>query len=284
LAWANRHRRAIGIALVAFLLLVVVGWVGENAYAARWIATHCGSPTAEGPPPPGARDVTFGQGLHAWYTPPSQPQLATLIMVHGYQGDRRDFGAFATALEARGYGTFRIELPCAHSDTLYGGGNREASDATSAVRYVASTSPGPRVLFGFSGGGTSALLAADRGAPVAGVITDSAPSNLINITHFMRFGRWFYRLTPVLYPLLSHGGHLVNLEHDLTRPFPVPALLVQGTGDTYVNPGNGPRLAALTHGELWTVSGANHGQSYQRQPAMYLQRVIAFIDGVTSRR
>jgi len=246
------------------------------------VATHGPSAGKEGPPPRGSRDVVFAPGLHAWYMPPSQPGRAVIVMVHGYQGDRRDFSAFSTDMESRGYGTLRIELPCAHTSAPYGGGSREADDAARAVLYAERVTASPRVLFGFSGGGTSVLLAADRGAPVAAVVTDSAPSNLINITHYLRFPRWFYKLTPTLYPLFSHGGHLVNLEHDLKRPFLVPALLIQGEADTYVNPGNGPRLAKLTHGQLWMVPGANHGQSYELQPHTYIDSVAAFIESATA--
>jgi len=275
-----RRRRLVILLVLSVIVVGAVAWVGENVYAARWIATNCRNSGQEGAPPAGARDVEFANGLHAWWTPPTQAGRATIVMVHGYPGDRRDFAQFASAIQGRGYGTFRVALACAHMGALYGGGSREAEEVVAAARQVHQLGPGPVALFGFSGGGTAAVLAADRGAPVVAVVTDSAPTNLINITHYMTFPRWFYQLTPLVYPLVSHGGRLVDLQGGLRRSYAVPTLVIQGEADTYVNPHNGPRLAALTHGQLWMVPGADHGKSFTLEPQAYTDRVAGFLASV----
>jgi pimeloyl-ACP methyl ester carboxylesterase len=206
-------------------------------------------------------------------------------MVPGYGGDRRDFGGFATAMQQRGYGILRLDLSCSHSSAAYGGGPREAAQVTEAVHFASQhTAGGHVVLFGFSAGGTEAVLAAAAGAPVDAVITDSAPTNLINIVkdwHNLPF--WVYALTPKLYGLFSHRGDLAAIGPSFSTHYAIPSLIIQGMGDTDVLPSNGYRLAALIHGKLWLVPGANHGQAFDVDRAAYIDQTTTFLINIERR-
>ena len=203
----------------AAALLCLLAWAGLGAGGAHYIATHCHVVGSEGRPPPGESDVTYAPGLHAWYAAPRQPDLPTITMVPGYGGDRRDSGPFAAAMQERGYGILRLDLGCSHGAGPYGGGPAEAREVIVGAAFAAKASGGQVVLFGFSAGGTEALMAAEMGAPVAGVITDSAPVHLLNIVKdWHNLPMWMYALTPHFYGLFSDRGHLASVGPASTMP------------------------------------------------------------------
>lgn len=280
--------REAGLVKILFALIVllalVVGamWVGANAYAAHWIATHGRSDEAPGPPPPGTTDVVYSAGLHAWYTPPRAGK-ATIVMVHGFQANLAGHIAAGNALRSAGYGTLQIELGADRGAAKYGGGGREAQEVAAGVAFAKAQTGGGRVgLLGFSAGGTASLLAAGNlaagNSAVIGVVADSSPVGFVRLaTDRARIPRWLFALTPVLYPHFSNGGHLEDLAADIGRnsAYSVPTLIIQGTADKTVDPSNGPALAALTHGQLWVVPGAGHTAASTVQPDEYLRRLEA---------
>ena len=272
--------------IVLIVLVVVVGgaWVGANAYAANWIATHGVVAGPEGPPPAGAQDVVYdpAAGLRAWYLAPETGK-PTIVIAHGYQADRSHHAGEAAALRALGFGTLQIDFAYVGGKKPYGGGGAEADEVNAAVAYAkAQTNNGPVGLLGFSAGGTASILAAARGAPVIAVVADSSPIGFVRLaTDRVKIPRWIFGLTPTLYPHFSHGGHLVDLASEVGpqagkgRPYTVPTLIIQGTADTTVDPANGPALATLTKGTLWSVQVAGHTAAYSMQPQEYSSRLNA---------
>ena len=88
-------------------------------------------------------------------------------------------------------------------------------------------------------------------------------------------------LLPVLYPLVSGGGHALDVGRELDgRPFGVPALVIQGTGDRTIPPSDGPRLARLTGGRLWLLPGVAHTKAFDTDRAAYVARVDEFVRSV----
>lgn len=269
--------------IVAILLVVVVlgAFLGADAYAARWIATH-GVTSPEGPQPPGTQDVVYATGLHGWYAPPATAGKATIVIAHGYQADRSHHGAEAAALRNLGYGTLQIDFAYVGGREPYGGGGREATEVSEAVTFAKSHSAnGPVGLLGFSAGGSAAILAAAQGAPVVAVVADSSPVGFVRLaTDRVKIPRWLFALTPTFYPHFSKGGHLVDLATEVAKkPYSVPTLIIQGTADKTVDPSNGPALAQLTKGQLWSVPGAGHTEAYSVQPAEYGRRLSAIFGG-----
>lgn len=266
---------------LAFLLLLVVAvvWAGANAYAAYWIANSGKTSGGEGSPPAGATDVVYTANLHAWFAPPKAGR-PTIVVVHGYQADRSHHAAEATALRSAGYGTLQIDLGYVGGKAKFGGGGAETDQVMAAVSYASSHTGGGKVgILGFSAGGTDAILAASRGANVVAVAADSSPEGLVRLaTDRVKVPHWLFALTPVLYPKFSSGGHLVDVGDELAKaakPYATPTLIIQGTADITVAPSNGPALAKLTKGQLWSVAGAGHTQAYAQASAEYLQRLRA---------
>src|SRR5579863_106939 len=202
--------------LVPTVLVVVLllAWIGVNCFAASWIA-HNGY-TGQGEPsvsslPFAATNVSYGQNLFAWYAPP-QSGKPVAVIVHGYQANRSHELAVAGALHGRGYGVMVVDLGYVSGKTAFGGGDREANELIEAVNYVHHRTTDPVVLVGNSEGGAESILAAERGAKVDAVISDSAPVSFLSIAA-QRAGisQNFFALTYFVYRWFSGGAHLENL-------------------------------------------------------------------------
>jgi len=88
-------------------------------------------------------------------------------------------------------------------------------------------------------------------------------------------------LLPVLFPLVSGGGHVLDLTHEIDgRPFGVPALVIQGTADRTVPPSGATRLARLTGGRLWLLPGVGHTKAFDADRRAYVSRVDDFLRSV----
>lgn len=119
--------------------------------------------------------IDLGAGLVAWRWGSRDPDVPVVLLVHGFEGHRTQFGALIDALLERGYAAVAIDVP-AHGES--------AGDELTAVKFIAALE---RVLdhlkpvhavIGHSMGGAMALhtLATRGGATRAALI--SAPSAL----------------------------------------------------------------------------------------------------------
>jgi fermentation-respiration switch protein FrsA (DUF1100 family) len=151
-----------------------------------------------------------------------------------------------------------------------------------AVRWVDGTAHAPAVLLGFSGGAFASLAAVARGARPAAVVADSGFTGFRSVVAFRAHVPGFLTsLLPVLYPLVSGGGHAIDVAREVAqRPFGVPAFIIQGTGDRTIPPSDGPRLARLTGGRLWLLAGVAHTKAFDTDRADYVARVDEFLRSV----
>ena len=274
-------RRGARRALLVIAGLLGAAWVGFNAYAATVIARG-GQARAEPRDPSSVglafTDVVYGERLPAWYVAgaPGQP---VIVVVHGYGGNRSGTVAVGPPLHERGYGLLFVNLGYVAGKHRYGGGQREANEVGDAVSWARHNLDVPVVVLGFSGGGFAAVAAVARGAEAAAVISDSGfVSFRHEVAHRAHVPRAFTSLLPVLYPLVSGGGHAIDVARALDgRPLPVPALIIQGTADRTISPANGKRLARLTGGELWLLPGVGHADAFHHDERSYVSRVDAFI-------
>jgi len=277
-------RRRARRAAAGLLAAAVAGGVALNAYAATRIARG-GVDTRQAPDPSSVglafEHVTYGNGLPAWYVPGS-PGRPVIVVVHGYGGNRTATVEVGPGLHALGYGLLFPDLGYVSGARPYGGGQREADEVGEATRWVARTVGAPVVLLGFSGGAFASLAAVVRGAPVAAVVADSGFLGFRSVVAFRaHVPRIVTALLPVLYPLFSDGGHALDIARELgDRPFPVPAFVIQGTGDRTIPPSDGPRLARLTGGRLWLLPGVAHTKAFDTDRQVYVDTVDAFIRSV----
>ncbi len=262
---------------------MVTAWFSLNAYAAAKIAR--GGTDLRQLPDPGSvglrfDNVTYDAGLPAWYVA-GEPGRPVIVVVHGYGGNRTATVEVGPPLHAAGYGLLFIDLGYVSGAARYGGGQREADEVAAAVRWVGATVGTPAAVLGFSGGAFASLAAVARGARPAALVADSGFLSFRDVVAFRaHVPRLATNLLPVLYPAFSGGGHAVDVARELgSRPFGVPTLVIQGTGDRTVPPAGGRRVGALTGGQLWLLPGVAHTKAFDTDRAAYVARVDEFLRG-----
>jgi pimeloyl-ACP methyl ester carboxylesterase len=270
--------------VIGLLAAVVTAWFTLNAYAATKIARG-GVDLRQMPDPASVGldfdNVTYGDGLPAWYVP-GDPGRPVIVVVHGYGGNRTATVEVGPPLRRLGYGLLFVDLGYVSGARPYGGGKHEAGEIDDAVRWVSETQRVPAVLLGFSGGAFASLAAVARGSRPAAVVADSGFVGFRSVVAFRaHVPEIVTNLLPVLYPLVSGGGHAVDVAREVEkRPFGVPAFVIQGTGDRTIPPSDGPRLARLTNGRLWLLPGVAHTKAFDTDRADYVARVDEFVRSV----
>lgn len=266
------------------LATAITAWFSLNAYAATKIARG-GVDLRQLPDPATVglsfEHVTYGDGLPAWYVA-GDPGRPVIVVVHGYGGNRTATVEVGPPLHALGYGLLFPDLSYVSGERPYGGGQREADEIDDAVRWVDDNVAVPSVLLGFSGGAFASLAAVARGSRPAAVVADSGFVSFRSVVAFRAHVPEFVtNLLPVLYPLVSDGGHAIDLAREIgDRPFAVPTFLIHGTGDRTTPPSDGPRLARLTGGRLWLLPGVAHTKAFDTDRVVYVTQVDEFIRSV----
>jgi alpha-beta hydrolase superfamily lysophospholipase len=238
--------------LVAVIMVVAVlltlAWAGQRKLI------YFPDRDPPGPPPPGAREVTYdtedGLRLGAWFAPPVGDAPVVLV-APGNAGNRALRAPLLQALSARGLGVFLMDY------RGYGGNPgrpREKDldrDIRAAHRYLAeklSVPPSRLLLFGESLG-TSIVLGLAMREPPAGLVLRSPFIDLAAV------GRAHYPYLPV--------GALLKDRFPVAERLAVikvPTTIVYGTADSIVPPEQSRTVARRAGGPVHVVevSGADH--------------------------
>jgi len=221
---------------------------------------------------------------------------ATVIFAHGYGKNRLQEDVpvlpIARDLVQHGYNVLMFDFrDSGESDgTMTSVGQFEVLDLLGAVDFVQSRPPLSRriVLYGFSMGASTAILAAARDPAVTAVIADSPFADLktyllknlsdwTNLPSFP-FNQAFMLVVP---PLTGLDPGKVSPVREIKNLDGRPLLLIHGEADTDVPIGNSESLQkAYPQARLWRVSGAGHVQSFAVAGDAYLQKVEAFLNMV----
>ncbi|MCP3144655.1 alpha/beta hydrolase [Pyxidicoccus xibeiensis] len=286
----TRFRRFLAI-LVGALLLVVLAAGGYRVVSGYRIGQgllHPPQVRAERPAATGElaglEDVAFttadGLTLRGWYVP--SRNRAAVVLVHGFAGNRAQLLFEARALAGAGFGVLVFDSR-AHGESdgdrvTWGDGERR--DVTAALDFVSArpdVDPARLGLFGFSMGGTTALLVASADPRVKAVAAAGAYPAL-EADVYSGYGRWgALSAEPVLWTLRRAG-----VDVDAVRPIDGmcrlqgrPLLLINGD----VDPDAPAKLqaslfrSACEPKALWVVEGAGHGEYAKVAPEEYARRL-----------
>jgi pimeloyl-ACP methyl ester carboxylesterase len=119
--------------------------------------------------------IDLGDGLVAWRWGDNDPAAPHVLLVHGFEGNRAQFGAILEALLARGLSVVALDVP-AHGESL---GNE-----LTAVKFIAAIERtldriGPaHAVVGHSMGGAMSLFSIAHRGGARRVALVSAPSSL----------------------------------------------------------------------------------------------------------
>lgn len=119
--------------------------------------------------------IDLGDGLVAWRWGESDPAIPNVLLVHGFEGNRAQFGAILEALRVRGMSVVALDVP-AHGESL--------GDELTAVKFIAAIERtldriGPaHAVVGHSMGGAMSLFSIAHRGGARRVALISAPSSL----------------------------------------------------------------------------------------------------------
>lgn len=235
-----------------------------------------------------------GVTIAGWLIGPDHPEknAPAVVICHGLGANRSDFTDLAVQLARRGYWTLTFDFR-AHGES---GGSRsslgyhEQKDVTAARAFLMSRQGIDRDrigIFGFSLGGSTAILAAASGGKFAAVAADSAFTSLRDqareaITGFYHLPAFpFVNLAVLGYELyFQTGTGNIDPESVIARIAPVPVLIIAGEGDEMISAENGRRLfaAAQEPKELWILPVSGHGGTVAAAGNEYGRRVGDFFD------
>jgi len=220
----------------------------------------------------------------------ARPQ-GSIILVHGYGGNHDTLLEYIAWLVAAGYNVLAYDQRgSGQSDgervTL---GAQEAHDVGAAIEWLLGHGEQNIAIYGFSMGGTTAILAAAEYTDLKAVITDCAFAKLEEeIESRLRVRGYPHFVTAPLSRLTAATltDHLQAEpgEHDAVNAVnwisPRPLLLIHAGDDEVVDTSDAYALydAAGEPRELWVTPHSVHTASYHDYPSEYQQRVIATLE------
>jgi fermentation-respiration switch protein FrsA (DUF1100 family) len=243
-------------------------------------------------------DVAFasedGVALKGWLVKPAHARLPSpaVIICHGVGANKSDFTELAAFLAQRGYFVLLFDFR-AHGES---GGRRtslgyhEQKDVLAALGFLktrAEIDPKRIGVYGFSMGGSSAVLAAARSNGFRALVADSAFTSLKDqartaITGFYHLPAFpFLHLTVLGYELYFQTRvEAVSPVKAIAGLSPLPILIIAGEGDELIPADNGRQLhvAAKEPKELWIIPHAEHGGTLAAAGSEYEKRVGEFFD------
>lgn len=241
-------------------------------------------------------DVTFLSRvdhvrLSGWLFRADHPTGRSVILVHGWQGNREDvdFVALTRQLLPRGYDVLMFDL---RGSGLSMGSNQtfahnEPRDLLGAYDHMIGLgyAPGQMTILGNSMGAATVIEAAPQLPAVGALVADSAFANL---TSAMMGALTCYTLLPGLLaiPAIEASrafGVLPTLSPvDVVRSLPGRAFLfLHARGDPLLGVANADQLFAASSNSasrLDVIAGHDHLDTYTHNPAAYMNVLLAFIN------
>jgi dipeptidyl aminopeptidase/acylaminoacyl peptidase len=235
-----------------------------------------------------------GLKLAGWLIKPdrSGTNLPAIVICHGLGANKSDFTDLAVFLARRGYLVLTFDFR-AHGDSE---GSRtslgylERKDVSAALHYLSSRSEvdQDRIgIFGFSLGGSTAILSAAEQKKFRAVAADSAFSSLRDQARQVITG--FYHLPAFPFVNISVLGYELYFQTKVRNIdpqsvigsiAPAPVLIIAGEGDDMIPAENGRKLyqAAQEPKELWVIPVGGHGGTVAAAGNEYNKKVGDFFD------
>ena len=232
--------------------------------------------------------------LKGWLVKPEhlRAKNPAIIICHGVGANKSDFTELAVLLSKRGYVVLFFDFRAHGESEGYRTslGFHEQKDIIAALHFFKTRSeidPKRLGIYGFSMGGSAALLAAAHTHAFSAVVVDSAFTSLRDqardaITGFYHLPSFpFLQLTMLGYQLYFQTSvDAVSPVSAIALISPAPVLIIAGEGDQLIPADNGRKLfaAAGEPKELWIIPGADHGGTMAAAGSVYEKRVGEFFD------
>ena len=310
----HRYLRWSVAALLIVSMLVTTGYTLISGYMATQLVQQARLPYHTTPANYhlSFRDVSFTSredhlALSGWFIPGIRPDGSlttrdTIIMVHGYSGNRATetvgMLAIASGFVHHGFAVLTFDLRAAGKSAAApeSMGHYEQRDVLGAVDFLQSDPlpypelgrPQAIVGWGDSMGASTLLLAAAKEPAIQAVVADSAYGELLT---FLKTGLPNHsHVSPLLtLGLLEAAQAIYGVNLAAVRPVdvvkdlaPRPVFFIQGDKDDTVPPSQMEELAQAArsapgaHVQTWLVSWAGHAGSFHQMSEVYINRIVAF--------
>lgn len=212
--------------------------------------------------PPADERIDLGDGLVAWRWGRTGRAVPTVLLVHGFEGNRAQFGAIIDALLAHGFAVVALDVP-AHGES--------AGRELTAVNFIAALERalerlGPmHAAIGHSMGGAMSLFSIAHHGGAGRAVLISAPSGLQR--ELRRFAG------AVGLSERATAAFIASVENRVGRPaadfdirhiagkIDLPVLLIHDQNDRQVPVAEAARVAhALPTAELMVTRGLGHNR------------------------
>ncbi|WJY28270.1 alpha/beta hydrolase [Sporosarcina trichiuri] len=234
-----------------------------------------------------------GIELNGYFLPAAKPSGKLVILTHGYLGNAKQMGLFGMFYyQELGYNLF---MPDARGHgksggTYYGFGWPDRLDLIDWTDLlVGKLGQQTEIVYhGLSMGAATVLMASgeqDLPKQVKAIVADSPYGSVYQLFAY-QMDRMFH--LPA-FPLLDSTSLITKLRAGYffreasafraVRHTDVPILYIHGDSDTFVPLKNALELynSTASSTELLVVEGANHGESYAKEPELYKEKVEQFL-------
>ncbi|GAK47291.1 hydrolase [Secundilactobacillus oryzae JCM 18671] len=228
----------------------------------------------------------------ATYIPAKEQSLKTVIISHGYKGNRETMANFAKMYYDMG---FNVLLPDdrAHGDSAGQYISFGWLDRLDYINWINSViqrdgEQSKILLFGVSMGGATMEMLSGENLPnqVKAIVADCGYSSIEEELVYLlkeQFHLPKYPFEPLVSTINRRrlGYYLgdVSSKEQLAKNRK-PILFIHGANDTYVPAEMAYENYQATKApkQLWIVKGASHAESFWKNPAKYQHRVSMFLD------
>ncbi len=229
--------------------------------------------------------------LSGWFVPSPESSDTTIVVCHGWGANKSDILPGTVFLNQKGlYNLFYFDFRN-HGDS---GGTRtslttyEARDLEAAIRYVKenkSAESKKLAVYGLSMGGAVSMSVAASCPDIEAVVAESSFTSYNEAV--TRFAKLFYKLPRIPFvPItlcvvrwrLGFDPEKMSPIYHIDKIAPRPVFLIQGDRDSRMPESEGKRLFAKAKEPktLWTIQGADHGESAQVAGQDYQNKILSF--------
>ncbi len=178
--------------------------------------------------------------IKGWFIPSAKPYAKTIILLHGYPADKGDILPSRLFLH-HDYNLLFIDFRYfgesgGHYSTV---GKDEVLDLLAAIQYLKTRDINEVGVWGFSLGGSVALMAAAKAPEIKAVVSESAYANLNDML------REYYKIPLLRYPLamLTRAWAWLFLRQDIKSMSPaeqvknlhIPILIIHSEDDNVIS-------------------------------------------------